>query len=744
MARQAAKKVYTSFQNGLVSGANELSFPENSAKAISNFDILDNGSIRVRKGLENTSGAAVDSGNLIGSGATSDYNIFDNRVILWENVAGYSGLDIAVVKIGQDAHFYFLTDDKTSLTDNQAAPSIIIGHSAADREYDAVSGKGFLWTAGPSSAPRKLSFTPTDPNDPYQGGTVSMTILNLKVRDTEVWYGSDDEETGLTRTGSISFKQDYNLRNGGWPYSCNVSQTKDPNAGVTASTDPVEYTNTKLSFYPNIQTPFYVGRAGGGSTIDENEAYSPWRIETDYFGYAIPPVGRFILDAFDVDRYQAWLDGGSVSTGVTASAGEQTAITPEGYPKAIAFYAGRVWYAGAEGKEFVSKIYFSQIIQRDEGAAEKCYQQADPTVQDVNDIVATDGGVINIEGMGDVKRMVPFGPSLIVFSETGVWEIVGKDLNSFTPTSFSINKVSEKKSLNSKSIISTKNSVFFAGVDALYAVVKDSTTGLNTVIDTTSDRVKEIYESIPIVSKKESYFAFNESKKLLYFLYSKEIALGTFDNYLNTYDTVLVLNTDLGAFYTYDLQNTTNGQIVSSIFYDDGYVNSDRHLKFLRLTQSGSSTIEFSFSAFINETDFTDHGTGYTAYIETGFDSLEDIIEKSKKTPVIVCHFERTETGFEDDGSGNLVYKNPSSAILKYRWDWAETWNSGEQVYKYLRNYIPSGAGDPLDYDRDLITTRTRLRGRGTSIGFRFESEAGKDLRLLGFGIYVTQRTGRP
>ena len=149
---------------------------------------------------------------------------------------------------------------------------------------------------------------------------------------------------------------------------------------------------------------------------------------------------------------------------------------------------------------------------------------------------------------------------------------------------------------------------------------------------------------------------------------------------------------------------------------------------------------EFTFSSFTSENPKEDWGVPFTAFVEFGFDVAGDIMRDSLKAPVLISHLERTEDGFEiDPETSDLVLKNTSSCLMSYGWDWATNYGRQTQIYKFLRNYIPSGPSDLFEYGVDVITTRNRIRGKGHSLGVRLDSEAGKDFRLLGFGILYTQ-----
>jgi len=128
----------------------------------------------------------------------------------------------------------------------------------------------------------------------------------------------------------------------------------------------------------------------------------------------------------------------------------------------------------------------------------------------------------------------------------------------------------------------------------------------------------------------------------------------------------------------------------------------------------------------------------YSSYLETGYEIGGDST-KWKQVPYITFHFNRTETGFHDVG-GVLTATNASSCLVTPYWDFANHANSGKigsqfQAYRYKRNYIPTGIGDTFDYGQSVLTTKSKLRGKGAALSLRIESEAGKDMHILGWGM---------
>ena len=120
---------------------------------------------------------------------------------------------------------------------------------------------------------------------------------------------------------------------------------------------------------------------------------------------------------------------------------------------------------------------------------------------------------------------------------------------------------------------------------------------------------------------------------------------------------------------------------------------------------------------------------------------------RRKQIPYIFFYFNRTEDGYELDGT-DLILSNQSSCLVQSQWNWANSANSGKwgdqfQAYRLLRNYIPTGVSDPFDYGDSVIVTKNKLRGSGKCLSLKIQSVAGKAMDILGWGVTATA-TSKP
>ena len=450
MTRRAATKTYSNFLGGLVTEANELSYPENAAIDIDNLDINENGSVQRRSGM---SFDGVGLGNVFSS--FNSINDIATGIYKWEAVNGIPNRDIAVVQIGNRLTFYYVSDD---LLSNPATvlPVTLFPHSTAEPslaeqvEQDRIevaSGGGKLYVTGKYIEPQVLEFS--EPN--IEGGTgfVNREYLNLKIRDFEIFGegrtrtidGTEYDLSGKNRqTNYVAPEHFYNLANQGWPYDTDAQGfVQDADAwvmsgqSVTASAflNPAAQTcDLEVDFFPSIIDLYHTYQNGGGTTVRQQRAFSPWALEGEYQGNTPSPRGHFIKDAFNIERKANSVvsDPSKLPDPSPFAPYSQIdeSVTAEYRPSSVAFYAGRVWYAGMEGARYTNNVYFSQVVGDDPNKAAKCYQEADPTAEEINELVATDGGVLGLEEVGKIFNLIPIGSSLVVVAENGVWAISGE------------------------------------------------------------------------------------------------------------------------------------------------------------------------------------------------------------------------------------------------------------------------------------------------------------------------------
>ncbi len=183
MPRAQQTKQLLNFVQGLNTEASPLVFPENTAKDLDNLDLLRDGSIKRRRGL-NFEASGAYSTTTFAESSLDDFAISAHE---WTSVAGDDSLNFLVVQIGGVLYFHRLGDAAISTA---VIGSIDLSPIQVDTDYekeviDTDTAKGVLFVVGRSISPAYIRYN-KDANS-FVG--VKITV---KIRDTD---GIDEEIT---------------------------------------------------------------------------------------------------------------------------------------------------------------------------------------------------------------------------------------------------------------------------------------------------------------------------------------------------------------------------------------------------------------------------------------------------------------------------------------------------------------------------------------------------------------------
>jgi len=682
MARNASQKIYADFRQGWVTTQSPLQQPEGTVKDIVNFDINSNGTLTKRRGLVET---GTRSEEKIWYNTASDYR--RPSVFLWENVG--NDVNKKFLVLGNLLNTYNFFDVSEGTLDFSKPKGYVTTPRIATYTWDAdmesrpeyVSALGDLYVASTTHAPLRVTYNNLT-------GTFSSETITIKVRDTDIWEGPTDADTGLERVTSSSIKHwhYFNLRNAGWPEWSDVAVKTKVDSDQSGSANPITWTKAKVGFYPEISIPFYSARHGAGQTVLLQNAYNPWLVRNNYFGNSTPPVGSFIRSAANFVRGGKWYP----YHGSSAKYYEVEYRASE-LPSSIAFYSGRLWYGDnsyysdpdvttntysdpTDEKKLSggARIYFSQIIDKNLDKAGKCYQQNDPTVEDINQLLDTDGGVLFIKEAGNIKKIVALGTALFVFSDKGVWRIAGSDFNSFTPTSYTVDKVSDIEVLSGNLVVAAKNRIYAMTKDALYAVDYKGTVGDIELKDLSTPLIEDYFYTISTDIIKNSTLTYDDSNETLHCYIAGTDSSGNIDPF--SVSDILVYKEPLNAFYKYEISTPSNYKFLQALPGLDTAVtpikdyvvdssneivtvgSEEVYLETSFETKSAVADITLFFmdydeatnessivpATFSDNEDYVDLGDGaYEAFVEIGFDAMGDLLTKAKQVPYIHVYLER-------------------------------------------------------------------------------------------------------
>lgn len=758
MARAQTTVVRNSFVGGLVTEATELTFPENASIEEFNYVLNRNGSRKRRLGMDYESlYTLVDSGKTTLSTATAAVSSFR-----WDNPDNEAALTMGVVQVGNSLWFLDLGTDapSSSLLNRGSALSLtsptiattISGNAVL--QYSLINGVVVV-TSAELSHPYYLEYDST-------ADTVSITKIEIKARDT---WGVEDGLATDERPVTLSVLHEYNLYNQGWL----TENVRDTSGGLQL---PHKHYFGQKAVYPANNAQWQWGQTPDG----DDWKFHALDIERLSLGNTPAPRGHFIIDPFT--------RGSSRTTESGVSTGLQDYDT--GSISVSAAFSGRVFYSGvassivdgdADSPKLGGAVFFTQLLAGTNNLA-KCYQEADPTAEDLNELVATDGGVIIIPEAHSITRLVPRGDSLVVFAENGVWQITGRD-GIFSATDYSIIKITDVGCIGAESVVVVEGSVLYWSSAGIYALSADQVTGQLAASNITESTVQSFYDEIPATARVYVKGTYDQTRKKVGWLYNDN---SSYDgvNLRYKYNKELVLDVVLNAFYPHSIgelsgdspfvaaylptpefttNTTTHSVVVNGVQVqvngEDVVVttstrgNSLSETKYIVLKpQTGGNTL-FTLGAY-NNTSFLDWeeddsvGVDAAGYVITGYELGQDI-QRTKQVTYFTCFFKRTETGFVLV-SGELEAVNPSGCQVSSRWDFANHSNSGKlgtafEAYRLNRNYLPTGASDPFDYGYSLVETKTKIRGSGTALSLRFDTEPGKDCHILGWGLTMTGGT---
>jgi hypothetical protein len=425
-----------------------------------------------------------------------------------------------------------------------------------------------------------------------------------------------------------------------------------------------------------------------------------------------------------VTWYNQFVSKGSV---LGAAIANPSGTVTDFRPKAGAFFAGRIWYAGIDTPKLGGRIYFSQVIEADLQYG-KCYQVADPTDERVSDLTPADGGVIPIPEAANVLKLLPFNSSLIVFASNGVWEIGPGDLGYFAATSYSIRKLTNNGTTSAGSVVFMDTLPVYFGVTDIYRVEPNPRTGVLEVFNISRDTINTLYNNIPLTCRRFVEGTYDDLNKRVVWLYASSTSINEY-----AYDSALIYDERMNAFITYRFAyEATNYLTGIFTLKEAGEVSK---VKYLGLLGTNLYIGEAN-----NYTDYKDFGLSEPdCYMITAYDSIRSPSD-FKTAPVVWVFSRKTETGY--DGSLNAI--RPSSTLMQARWEWADhvnasRWGVEQQVYRHQRTYVPVDASDTYDDGIPVVVTKNKLRGKGRVLQLKFTAGTGVDSYIMGWKTNYTR-----
>jgi hypothetical protein len=339
------------------------------------------------------------------------------------------------------------------------------------------------------------------------------------------------------------------------------------NAETTSLANPITWYKSKTGKYPSNAEIWWSMKRPPELGADAPpklylEVFDPGLRHQVFFGGTPAPKGHYILSAFHKDRGAA-----SDISGITVE------TTQAARPRATAFWAGRVFWAGVESAGWNTHVYFSQILERAEQAGD-CFQTYDPTSETLRDLLPSDGGDIIIPEVALVYHMQPFGNSLMVFANNGVWRISGSEGTGFRANDYSVTKLAGTPTISSLSFVDVEGVPMWWNRSSIN-MISQSETGSVGVQSITDETIKRLFQEIPEQSKLYAKGAYNPLTKEVQYLYRSEATEVQED--LFKYDRLLIFDVRTAAFVPWSVEHDNveiqgifalSGQAVSQVSED--------------------------------------------------------------------------------------------------------------------------------------------------------------------------------
>lgn len=709
MARGAAITVENNFVRGLVTEFTAMNFPENAVTEGDNCVFSELGFVTRRLGMEYENGRQIHTMTSL----SSNPNCFVE--FKWASVDTNGATTFLVQQVGDKIHFFAVLSNG-ALSANKKSFSIDLstfavgGASAATisgKPCQFTSGKGFLFVVHPNCSPFYVE---------YDSGTdsITTTAISIEIRDFE---RLDDGLDIDTRPTTITNLHKYNLYNQGWGSRVSISGASNAIA--------FEYWDSNRSDFPSNADIFWLFKNSSNefrvsNVFDRNVGNTP------------APNGHFIYDAFNIDR-----------TAKTGFSGLPTLASDGARPSSIAFYAGRIFYAGTPKAKFSDKVYFTQIV---EGPAEfgACYQRNDPTSDNIADLLDNDGGVLSLPLIDSVVGLKVIGDVLVVMATNGIYTITGTQQGPFKATDYTVTYVSSIGASSHLSLIEVDGGLLWFNNDGIYALARDNI-GNFGVTNASKNTIQTLINSIPSANISFVKGAYNRKDQLAQWLFSDDDALTGYK-----YNRILEFNIISRAFYTHTIDTTLAPRISGIIT-----LGGQRKITMLEnvtdnalavVTTNAAANVQVEVDTFVPSTELFKYTT--TGLISSGTSGLTyselwntDLIDWETFNSIGVAYTSYGISGYRVRGDFLRPFNStPVTFIVKYLGDAigrcivAPIWDYGFRI----------GSDNELYLTRpevDYIVRRVKLRGKGKSLQIRFQSVGNNPFNLVGWSTFDTGGT---
>ena len=757
MPQATANKLYRTFLKGLVTEASALTYPEDTSFDEDNCLIFVAGNRTRRLGMD------YEDEYQLSSYTSPQSNLTPALVeYTWKNVANIEGLDFLCHQVNDTIHFY-------NCSGNPVSPNIksfsidlsdyyVAGYVSPEyAQVQMVSGKGYLFVVSAAIQPIIVEYT-------LLSDSISVQEIEIVIRDFD---GVDDGIAVDDEPNSLTAEHNYNLQNQGWVTDSIATVKSLTLFGVlhtgaitkTVPTNVIQKYKDVIGKYPGNNKQWFLGKVEVAADGYQVGDFNPKLLNKVHVGNSRAPRGHFLINAFNKDRTDV-----SGISGLTVS---QEATRPT----TLCFAAGRVFYGHK------NNVYFSQILSEKHKAG-LCFQDNDPTSEDISDLLDNDGGVIPISSADQIILTKEVSNGIMVFANNGVWFISGGD-KGFAATDYQVTKVSTIGTDAPYAVVDTENHIYWWSKTGIQRIEQQSgmfgaVQGKFNSTNLTENTIDRLVKAVPSTIRKHAKGVFDHGTNTIHWMYSSsDVGVTNFYNKFLNFNIVTEsffpwsLNysgnfpTLTGIYVTSDINRVTDLTPVTidgdqvMIGIEDVVIEAntltakDSFVQYLCAVPDGTNykftVCNFNNDGYVDWETFDGDGVTYNSFVETGFEILDDAM-RAKSIVWLQPYFRQTEENFVLDGTDYTVDK-PSSCYLTTKWDWSNSsasnrWSTKVQAYRLTRVPFVNPADLTLNTGFKLVTTRNKIRGHGRAIQFRFEcDEPGKNFDLLGWQVFYTGNT---
>lgn len=579
---------------GLITEQNDTNFVPDSMVAAENVIPKVSGDLARRGGLDISGTATSIDASVVSTGAVSKFK--------WKHPSNSYPSDVLVVQIGTKLYLYaysgvlsetklgeidlsaYATDSR--LVNEQCAYTTIVEHMIVVNRY----------------------MQPITVYIQSDGTVIVDYTLDLKIRVMDrlcggkyVAYGVP-EDPPMYRPVTISNEQLFDIRNSGWP--AYTACTKDEAGSGVIETNPIEFSKDTLGFYPAPADMFQYYKTASATAAAALDTFSPWEMRKSQYSSSYAPVGHYITSAFRFAPLEQMQDEDDVlgldgyywyqETGNTNSVTTQlpipinaamfespqwigTIINPgDSYngsvaakrsiygdsnlvvetterPYAVATLNGHVIYMSKDymGREVMlfSKMVFTITD------AEVCYQDADPTAEEINDLLPTDGGMVAGHAIQDIVKIEEGLGGVLVFTKKGIWVINGGN-ELFSATNVNVQKVSTVECLGGQGVVRYDDKWYFWSQNGLYAMARNEYGDLK-VQNITRTTINKFVSCFSKESLTNAIGDVDELSGRIYYT-MPTVMTGVLGSNRYKSNILLVVDNELGGFYYHRISTDTD------------------------------------------------------------------------------------------------------------------------------------------------------------------------------------------